>query len=399
MTTRRDHRQTHVRPRPASTGRPAPVKVKPRAPGPTRLSERRPIQRTRGLPLLVRAGLIAGVAVLGIGVLYIGLGGLRFVAAGIGSSVGGFVDGVTSTPSARASIAVLTDAPTLQQPTEPYTTEPSVDLIVTVPPALAGDTAHRIRVYVQLPDQKPSAIKEVPLADAPRTIVPVDLLDGNNDFTVTIVGPGGESDPSLSVRYVRDNAPPKITITSPKNNAIVNAKAVQIKGKTQPRTTLLARNEANGSSIVGVAESDGSFKLSLAIAGGVNKIVIDGTDPAGNEAQATLTVKRGTGKLTVSLSASPYQIKRTKLPETVTLTAIVTDPDGKSIAGADVTFTLSMPGIPTVTIDTKTNDSGKATFKTTIPKGATLGDGSATVLVSTDDFGSTEDFTVIKIVK
>ena len=51
MTTRRDHRQTHVRPRPPSTGRPAPVKVKPRAPGPTRLSGHRPIQRTRGLPL------------------------------------------------------------------------------------------------------------------------------------------------------------------------------------------------------------------------------------------------------------------------------------------------------------------------------------------------------------
>ena len=45
----------------------------------------------------------------------------------------------------------------------------------------------------------------------------------------------------------------------------------------------MARNEANGSSIVGTAESDGSFKLSLALAGGVNKITIDGTDPAGNQ--------------------------------------------------------------------------------------------------------------------
>ena len=37
MTNRRVPRQTHVRPRPPSTGRPAPAKVKPRAPGPTRL--------------------------------------------------------------------------------------------------------------------------------------------------------------------------------------------------------------------------------------------------------------------------------------------------------------------------------------------------------------------------
>ncbi len=331
--------------------------------------------------------------------LWIGVGGARFVAAGIGSTVGGFVTNVTSTPSAKASIAVLTDAPTIKQPPEPYTTEPTVDLVVSVPEELQGDAAHRIRVYLQLPDQNPTAIKEVPLADAPSTIVPVDLSDGPNDFTVTIVGPGGESDPSLSVRYVLDNAPPKITITSPKNNAIVNRKAVEIKGKTQARTTLLARNAANGSSIVGTAESDGSFKLSLALAGGVNKITINGTDPAGNESEAVLTVKRGTGKLTVTLSASPYQIKRSKLPEPVTLTATVTDPDGKSIAGADVTFTLSMPGVTTLTYETKTNADGKATFKTTVPKDADVGQGSATVLISTDEFGSTEDFTVITIVK
>ena len=154
---------------------------------------------------------------------------------------------------------------------------------MTVPAGLQGDPDHRIRVYLTLPNQNPTAIKEVPLADSPKTIVPVDLTDGTNDFTVTIVGPGGESDPSLSVRYVLDTAPPKITITSPKNNAIVNHKAVEIKGKTQARTTLVARNAANGSSIVGTAESDGSFKLSLALAGGVNKITIDGTDPAGND--------------------------------------------------------------------------------------------------------------------
>ena len=53
------------------------------------------------------------------------------------------------------------------------------------------------------------------------------------------------------VRYVLDQAPPKITITSPKDGAVVNGKAVELKGKTQARTTLLARNDANGSSIGG----------------------------------------------------------------------------------------------------------------------------------------------------
>ena len=143
-----------------------------------------------------------------------------------------------------------------------------VDLEVSVPPDLQGDPNHRIHVYLTLPGQDPALIQEAPIADAPRTVIPVQLTDGINDFTAKIAGPAGESDPSLAVRYVFDNVPPKITITSPKNNAIVNGKAVDIKGKTQARTTLLAHNAANGSSIAGTAESDGTFTLSLALSCG-----------------------------------------------------------------------------------------------------------------------------------
>ena len=81
------------------------------------------------------------------------------------------------------------------------------------------------------------------------------------------------------------------------------------------------------------------------------------------------------------------------------LSVAVTDPDGKALADADVTFTLSMPGIPTVTIDGKTNENGRASFSTTIPKGADVGQGSATVLVTSKELGSTEDYTVISIVR
>jgi len=349
--------------------------------------------------MIARIALLAGVVALGLGVIYVGVGGLGFVVKGIGSTVGGFVEGVTATPSPRASVAEVSDSPSLASPVEPYTSESTVDLVVTVPASLVGDLDHRIRVYLTLPDQNPAAIAEAQLADAPKTIIPVELTDGINDFTVSIVGPGGESDRSLPVRYVFDDEPPKVTITSPKNNATVNSSAVQIKGKTQARTTLLASNAANGSRIAGTAEADGTFSLSLALAAGTNKITIAATDPAGNQSEASLSVKRGTGKLTVTLAASDYSIKRSQLPEPVTLTATLTDPDGKALAGADVTFTLSMPGIPTVTVDAKTSAQGKATFKTTVPKGADIGQGSATVLVSSEQFGSTEDFTVISIVK
>jgi hypothetical protein len=397
MTTRRDNRQ-HVRPRPPSNGRPAPVKVKPRAPASDRLAGHRPIQRSRGIPVFARLGLIGLVIVLGVGVLTLAAGGLGVVVGGFGSTVGGFIDDVTSTPSPRPTVAQTADAPTIQQPTEPYTNQRTVDLMVTVPRALAGDATHKIRVYLALPGQGPAAIQETPIAATTQTIVPVELADGINDFFVTIVAGNTESDDSLTARYVYDATPPKVTITTPKNNATVNRQAIDIKGKTQARTTLIAHNDA-GSSITSTAGADGSFTLSLAIAPGVNRITINATDPAGNSSQSILNVKRGNGKLTVDLRANDYKIRRSQLPEPVTLYASVTDPDGRPLAGANVTFTLSMPGIPTVTIDTTTDASGNASFRTTVPKSADVGQGSAAVLVSTDEFGSTQDFTVISITK
>ena len=349
--------------------------------------------------MVFRVALVAAVLALSAGVLYIGVNGFGIVAGGIGSTLSGFVAGVTSTPSPRPVVAVISDPPSLEQPSEPYTAEPTADLVVTVPAGLSGSPDHRIKVYLALPEQPPTAIQESPIAAQPKTIIPVTLEKGINDFTVSIVGPAGESEMSAVVRYVFDKTPPKITITSPKNNAVVNGKAVTLKGKTQARTTLLARNDASGSSIAGTAGADGTFTLSLALAPGVNTIAIVGTDPAGNVTETSLTVKRGSGKLTAKLTSSAYQIKRSRLPEPVTLSVTVTDPDGKPLDNADITFTLSIPGIPTVTIDGKTDANGRASFSTTIPKGADLGQGSATVLVTSKDLGSTEDYTVISIVR
>jgi hypothetical protein len=374
-----------------------PVKVKSRAPAQTRLAGHRPIRRGNGLPIIAKIALVAAVVALSAGVLYVGSKGLGSVVGGLGSTVGGFVGSVTATSTPEPSIATVSDPPSLVQPTEPYTTEPTVDLVVTVPAALVGDTTQRIRVFLALADQKEAPIEEVPLSDGPKTIIPVELTKGINDFSVTIKGPGGESEHSAVVRYVLDTSPPKLTITSPKNGAIVNRKAVTITGKTQARTTLVARNAANGSSIAGTAESDGGFSLSLAMSNGSNAITITATDPAGNVSEAKLSDKRGTGELSVALSASTYQIKQAKLPEPVTMTATVADPDGRALADTPVTFTISMPGIPTITQDATTDARGKASFKTTIPKGADVGQGSATVLVSSTDFGSTEDYTVITI--
>ncbi len=397
MTTRRDPRQTHVRPRPPSNGRPAPVKVRPRSPSSTRLSVHRPIKHDPGLPLIGKLGLIAAVALLGVVVLYLGAGGLGKIVGGLSSALGGFVTSVTATPTPLPSVAAVADAPTLQEPAEPYTQASTVDLVVTVPPDVVGDATQRIRVYLALKGQSPAPIQEAPLAATPQTVIPVELTKGTNDFSVTIVGPGGESAPSAVVRYVLDQAPAKITVTSPEEGAVVNGETVQIVGKTQGRSTLIAHNAANGASVTGAAASDGTFSLSLALGTGINEITINGTDPAGNVNELTLTVRRGNGKLTATLGATAYRISVAKLPQDLTLLVSVSDPDGNALVGAAVTFTLSIPGIPTVTGDAQTDVDGKASFTTSVPAGADPGQGSATVLVSSDQFGSTQDYTVITL--
>ncbi len=351
------------------------------------------------MPIIFRIALSLAIIGLGAGVLYIAAGGLKTVAGSLGTTLTGFVDDVTATPSPIPSVPVVSGAPSLDPPDEPYTNSPQVDLVVTVPAAMVGDTTHRIRVYLALLDQKATAIMEVPIGPTAKTPVPVELTKGINDFSVSIVGDNTESESSAIVRYVLDNAKPKVTITSPKANALVNGKTVTIKGKVQSRSTLLARNETNGATSAGSAAPDGTFTLTLPITTGQNTITIDATDPAGNAGTTSLTVRRGSGKLTVSLSASAYQVSRKALPEGIKLTATATDPDGNPLKGADVTFTLSIPGIPTVTQDAKTGSNGRAEWQTTIPKGATLGQGSATVLVSSDAFGSTQDYTVITVVK
>lgn len=399
MADRRSSRSSHVRPRPPSSGRPAAAPVRSRAPAPGRLAVHSPIRRSRGVPLFGRLALAIGVIAVAFGVLYVGARGIGTVTSSVGGLVSDFVEGVTATPTPAVTPVVAPRSPTIASPSEPYTNQPEVDLLVTVDPALAGDPDYRIRVYLALEDQPVAPIQESPLAETPRTIVPVTLTPGINDFTVTLIGPGGESEESPLVRYVLDPDPPAIKLEAPQDGATVNRAAVDLAGRTQGRSTLMARNAETGESIGGTADGDGAFTLRLPIAPGANRISITATDPAGNPNSLELTVNRGSGKLTATVGASAYRFKQGALPADIDLTATVADPDGRPLAGASVTFTLSVPGIPTVTGDATTDANGKASFSTTIPAAADRGGGNAGILVRTGEFGQTADQKVITITK
>ncbi|TAJ99969.1 MAG: hypothetical protein EPO36_10345 [Chloroflexota bacterium] len=400
MPTRRDGRSSHVRPRPPSTGRPTPQRVRVPVPDAYRLKQPRGIAgRRRGLPLPARILLVAAVVVLGGAVYVTATGGIGSLVNALGSSLSGFVDELTATPTPSSTPIVIADAPVIASPTEPYTNQPRADLEVTVPDEYVGDPEVRVRIYLTLEGVPPTTIAEAPVGSTIRLIVPVDLTPGRNSFSATIVEAGIESEASPIVTFILDTEPPAFVLASPQDGQTVNRDSVAITGTTQPRTRILARNEANGTSISGLAEAtDGTFTVELPLEPGPNGIRLSGTDPAGNPGELIFSVVRGSGELSANLTASSYRISVASLPVSLQMSVLVTDPDGIPLEGATVTFSLTVPGIPPVAKEAITGGDGRATFTTTLPTGVTTGSGLATVLVVTDAFGSTSTQKTITIV-
>ena len=400
MTDRRGDRRSHVRPRAPSTGRPGPVKVRPKAPTRERLAVHKPVRRSAGLPLPAKLILAFALVALGVAVLFAGRGGLAQIVGTIGSAFSGFVEEVTATPTPTPVPTVLLEVPSLDAPQESYTNAPAVDITGSVPPQFVGRSDVRIRLYVTLPELAPAPIAEQSISGRATFLFPgIELTKGANEFSASLVAADGtESEASAPIRYVLDTSKPKITITSPEDGAVINGATVEIVGKTQARSTVQARNEANSTSATTSAASDGTFTLVLAIEAGTNGISLTATDPAGNQGSFVLSVLRGSGTLMADLTASAYRFRLSKLPQNATLTVVVTDPDGRPLEGATALFTLSIPGVPTVTSDSITDATGSAVFATTIAVGATEGTGVATVLVTTSEFGEVTARTVITII-
>jgi hypothetical protein len=360
------------------------------------------VERGPGIALPFR--LLMGLVVVALGgaVLIVASGGLGKVAAAIGTTFDGFVTDITRTPAPSPTELVAADAPTLEAPEEPYTNQATIDLVGTVPSAVVGAEDTRIRIYVAIGKGDPGVVTEIPVGTSPRFLVPgISLSAGTNAFTATIVGPTNlESERSAAVIYILDKAKPKITISSPKANATINARSVKITGQTQGRSALSAKNLSTNATVTGEADGQGGFSITVPIGTGTNQIQLTATDPAGNVNSATITVRHGTGKLTAKLTTSFYTVKLSKLPEPVTLTVSVTDPDGRALPGANVTFTLAIPGVPAIASNVlSTGADGKVSFTTTIPKGATDGQCSVTAIVQTPAFGDTTARTAINIAK
>ncbi|HYM83516.1 MAG TPA: Ig-like domain-containing protein, partial [Candidatus Dormibacteraeota bacterium] len=347
MTARRPARPAHVRPRPASTGRPRPATPRPRptttAHVPIRTTSRRPRQ---GLPLAAQLLLATALVVLVGAVTLAASGGLSVVVGSLGSAVGKVVGAIGATPKASTTAPTLLEAPTLAAPAQQYTNQAKVTVTGSMPRAFIGAAGYSVRVDDSIEGAAPVAVKELPVpAIAELTIVDVPLAAGRNDLTARLVASDGSmSDPSASVTYILDTQPPALTIISPANGSTVNGDTVKITGRTQPSSSIAARDEANAATATATAGTDGSFAITMPLADGTNGITVTATDPAGNTASTVVGVTKGSGKLTAHLTASPYRISAAN-GANLTVSVTVTDPNGQPLQGASVQFTITVPGL------------------------------------------------------
>lgn len=401
MDSRRGGRPPQVRPRPPSTGRPAPVKVRPIAPSPTRLARHRRIERRRGLPLAAQAFLAVSIGLLGLTILWVASGSVGPFVSSVVRGVGGFVGDVgnlVSSPSPTAA-PPISGAPSVRPPDEAYTNIETVDVTVNVPPDVVGRTGFTVRLWDTVGDAPATIVAEAPVGQLAALVIPgVTLASGRNDVQASILGPSGETERSSVVTWVLDQTIPKITIISPKDNAAVTTARVTIKGKTQASSAVVLRNDANSATASAQADADGLFQLDVAVASGINGLTITATDPAGNANSLVLTLRKGSGKMVVSLTGSVYRFSASKLPRDATFTVSVTGPDGKPVAGAIALFTVTVPGLEAiVSSEIPTGSDGRASFSTQIPKGAMAGTGLASVLVTAPDSSTGTDRQVLTV--
>jgi hypothetical protein len=350
-------------------------------------------------PLATRTLLILSVVALGAGAFLVASGGIGPMLSSLASGFGSAFDRLVATPVPSATELPPTNAPRIKPPDQPYTNKTQIELSVSVPVEVVGDNTAKVRIYLGLEGLQAAPIVDVPVGNTSTMIVPIELTAGRNNISATLFRGSDESEHSPIVTWILDQVPPKITITSPKNNAAVDTPEVTVKGKTQAGTSLVAHNGANDASISAVAAKDGTFEFGLPLAAGANAIVITGTDPAGNVGTTTLKLLQGSTQMGVRLTPSSYRISVSKHPASLQLTVLVTDPAGTPLAGASAFFTIQIPGLAPISNQLITGANGRASFTTPLVGTLTVGSGVGTVLVTSDLYGQSTDRVTLTFVK
>lgn len=357
--------------------------IRSAAPARDELRRYGPIRRERlGTPAALV--LLSGGLILAALTLIIGMGLIGDLAGGLVSAVNGAMAKLSSqAPATAAASGVALDTPSIDTPdNDGYTNQPSLVITGDVPAAAAGEPGYSIIVYRVGSNGARSPVAQVPVGATTRYSTPaITLTEGSNVFIATLDAQTGEGQPSPPVTFILDTTPPALKVTSPANNLMVNASSVNVVGQTDAGATVSIRNEEapGGAGSNTTAGSDGSFKLTVPVVAGPNSIDLTAVDQAGNATNASITIYRSYGQMSPHLSASPTKFSAST-PTSVTLTVHVTSASGAPLAGASVTFTVTVHGLgPIVSPTLTTNSNGVAQWQVTV-SGGTAGQGQASVL-------------------
>ena len=253
-----------------------------------------------------------------------------------------------------------------------------MDVSGTLPRGLPRDGSLALRVYVNGALERE---RRLPQTDA-FVVRAVELEQGENQIVAALHGPAGEGDRSGPLVVTRDDVAPRVRLDEPRQGATVLDDEVTLRGTTEPGVLLTVTNTTNSREVSTTADADGSFETSIGVDTGANALTVTAVDAAGNRRREELTVTAGESNAQLDLTLSDEALSLSALPATITLSASVTNEGGMPVHGADVTFSLSQPGQPTVTYRT-TSRNGTATWRNVrLPReGALAGQGFATVLV------------------
>ena len=330
--------------------------------------------------------ILAACLIVGLLTLTVGVGLVGGLVGGIGGAFENSLNRLTShVPGTPSPSGTALDTPVIDAPLNGgYTTQASLPLQGTVPGDVVGKSGYKVNIYLITSKGAQRKVTSVAGGGTTRFITsPVTLTEGNNSFVATLASSSAEGAPSPVATYILDTVVPKIKISSPAHGAKVSASSIEVSGSCDAGTNVAIRNEqAPGGSLNSVTVgADGGFALTVQVVAGPNTIDLTATDQAGNVSVASVTVTRSYGQLAAHLSVSPSKFKASKKP-TLTLSMHASSFGGAPLAGASVTFTVTIYGLgPIVSPQLTTNASGVATWQVAIT-GASAGTGQASVLVT-----------------
>lgn len=308
------------------------------------------------------------------------------VLAVVSPSVPGAAEGIgvapiEASPTPRASGPVDTRLPAAQ----PEIIDPTSGLLVDeweievklrVP---AEELRRKELTLVVLRGDDVIGSMERPKLDGTNVVSGVRLVEGLNELTAALEGPGGLGPRSEAVDVTLDRDAPQLQITAPGNKAKTFEDTIEVAGTSEVGAKVRIVNPAKdfdpGPLTVG---PDGDFSLDVPLKKGRNVITASSQSQAGRPRNESVVVTRLDGKPVIELDA-PQQVKRGRLPKEVKVAIDVTDSSGEPMADAPVNSYLQALGSPAENFEGQTNDKGRATWSFEVKRGSAE---SVTIVVS-----------------